>query len=83
MKPEAERVCRSFPAVRTWLEKQRDKLDIREAESIKYDICQLVGEDANESIFDSLHVPKEEREFLRSREAREAILEAISDAIGV
>jgi hypothetical protein len=83
MKPAAARVCRPFPAVRTWLERQRTELEAGEADRVKHDISQLVGENASDFIFDSLHVPPTERVFLRSKEAHDAILEAISDALGV
>jgi accessory colonization factor AcfC len=77
------RVYRILPTIQCWIEHAPHTQLWQDWEAAKQDLGRMVGAHADERIYDSLHISPEDRKFLRSPEAFEAIMNAVAAALGV
>jgi hypothetical protein len=77
------RIYSLLPAVKAWMEKAERTESIHDFESAKNDLGKVVGHLADDACHESLHIQPEDRRFLCSVQAYEALMTEVARRLGV
>jgi hypothetical protein len=78
-----ERIYKLLPTIKVWLDKAERTESLSDYESAKNDLGKLVGHLADDACHESLHIQPEDRRFLCSFEAYEALMQEVARRLGV